>query len=187
MKMKKLNMRGFTHTVALIAVVAVFAVAGVGYMVASHADSTCSSTSTQTINGVTTTSSSSSCNSSTCIVNGVQQASCPRPSIPTIPRPVARTATTKTIVGKITQDGCFNSGATIGDVGCSITVTTSARKTYVVRIMHGNAPTPIWGKLYGFTASTDNTGKKVRVQAVASKTQPVTYDLSSRSAYVKVY
>lgn len=39
MKLKKLDIRGFTHDILMVAFVVVFAVAGVGYIVASHADS----------------------------------------------------------------------------------------------------------------------------------------------------
>jgi hypothetical protein len=38
MKLKRLNTRGFSHDFLLVALVAVFAIAGVGYLVASHAD-----------------------------------------------------------------------------------------------------------------------------------------------------
>jgi hypothetical protein len=38
MTLKKLNPRGFAHWIAPLAVVVVFAVVGVGYLVASHAD-----------------------------------------------------------------------------------------------------------------------------------------------------
>jgi hypothetical protein len=38
MRLKKLNARGFSHDIMIVAVVVVFAVCGVGYMVASHAD-----------------------------------------------------------------------------------------------------------------------------------------------------
>ncbi len=87
--MKKLNHRGFTHVLILSAFVAIFAVSGVAYLVGSHADSICSSTSTQSVNGQPpVTVSSSSCNSSTCLVNGVQQATCPTPKIPTYTKPV---------------------------------------------------------------------------------------------------
>ena len=36
--MKKLDMRGITHDILLVAFVAIFAIAGVAYLVASHAD-----------------------------------------------------------------------------------------------------------------------------------------------------
>jgi len=39
MKLKKLNARGFSHDLFIVAFVAVFAIAGVGYLVSSHADS----------------------------------------------------------------------------------------------------------------------------------------------------
>jgi hypothetical protein len=42
--MKKLNSRGFSHDIAMMLVVVVFAIGGVGYLVASHADS-CNPTS----------------------------------------------------------------------------------------------------------------------------------------------
>lgn len=38
MKLRKLNARGFSHEVLVIAFVVIFAIAGVGYIVASHAD-----------------------------------------------------------------------------------------------------------------------------------------------------
>jgi hypothetical protein len=38
MKLRKLDMRGFSHDMALVAFVAVFAIIGVGYLVASHAE-----------------------------------------------------------------------------------------------------------------------------------------------------
>ena len=38
MKLKKLDMRGFSHDIALVLFVVIFAIAGVGYLVASHAD-----------------------------------------------------------------------------------------------------------------------------------------------------
>ncbi len=37
--MKKLDIRGMAHEILLVAFVAIFAIAGVAYMVASHADS----------------------------------------------------------------------------------------------------------------------------------------------------
>jgi streptogramin lyase len=58
--MKKLNARGFSHDVLLIAVVLVFAIAGVGYLVASHADAP----STQT---TSTTASSLGSSKSKCL------------------------------------------------------------------------------------------------------------------------
>jgi hypothetical protein len=39
MKLKKLNAKGFSHEILLVAFVVIFAVAGVAYIVASHADS----------------------------------------------------------------------------------------------------------------------------------------------------
>ncbi|MDB5171193.1 MAG: hypothetical protein JWO35_887 [Candidatus Saccharibacteria bacterium] len=39
MKIKKLDVRGFSHDILMVAFVVVFAIAGVGYIVASHADS----------------------------------------------------------------------------------------------------------------------------------------------------
>jgi cell wall-associated NlpC family hydrolase len=41
MKLKKLNMRGFSHDIVLLAIVIIFAIGGVGYLVASHADTPC--------------------------------------------------------------------------------------------------------------------------------------------------
>jgi hypothetical protein len=38
MKLKKLNYQGFSHDILLVAFVMVFAIAGVGYLVSSHAD-----------------------------------------------------------------------------------------------------------------------------------------------------
>jgi hypothetical protein len=38
MKLKKLDMRGFSHDIAMALFVVIFAIAGVGYLVASHAD-----------------------------------------------------------------------------------------------------------------------------------------------------
>src|SRR5665213_3464623 len=38
MKLRKLNMRGFSHDIVIVLFVVVFAIAGVGYLVASHAD-----------------------------------------------------------------------------------------------------------------------------------------------------
>lgn len=39
MKIKKLDARGFSHDVILVGFVVIFAIAGVGYIVASHAAS----------------------------------------------------------------------------------------------------------------------------------------------------
>jgi hypothetical protein len=39
MKLKKLNMRGFSHDIVLVLFVVIFAIGGVGYLIASHADS----------------------------------------------------------------------------------------------------------------------------------------------------
>src|SRR3954467_12178476 len=41
MKIQRLSSKGFSHTIVLAAFVLVFAVAGVGYLVASHAASPC--------------------------------------------------------------------------------------------------------------------------------------------------
>src|SRR2546423_1104169 len=41
MKFKKLNEKGFSHTFIMLAVVVVVAIAGVGYIVASHAETPC--------------------------------------------------------------------------------------------------------------------------------------------------
>ena len=38
MKIKKLNARGFSHDIVLVLFVVVFAIGGVAYLVASHAD-----------------------------------------------------------------------------------------------------------------------------------------------------
>lgn len=38
MKITKLDVRGFSHDIILVGFVVVFAIAGVGYVVASHAD-----------------------------------------------------------------------------------------------------------------------------------------------------
>ncbi|MDB5171195.1 MAG: hypothetical protein JWO35_889 [Candidatus Saccharibacteria bacterium] len=46
MKIKKLDVRGFSHDILMVAFVVIFAVVGVGYVVASHADS-CTSSSTK--------------------------------------------------------------------------------------------------------------------------------------------
>jgi hypothetical protein len=45
MKLKKLNARGFSHDIIIVLFVVIFAIAGVGYLVASHADNSCSPTS----------------------------------------------------------------------------------------------------------------------------------------------
>jgi cytoskeletal protein RodZ len=90
--MKKLNARGFTHSIVMAAFVAIFAIAGVGYLVASHADSVCSSSSSQTVNGVAQpATSSSSCNSSNCstttTVNGQTTTSTSCPTVPSVSIP----------------------------------------------------------------------------------------------------
>jgi len=41
MKLKKLNTRGFSHDTVLLAIVVIFAIGGVGYLVASHAATPC--------------------------------------------------------------------------------------------------------------------------------------------------
>src|SRR4051812_20808377 len=43
-QMKKLNKKGFSHQVVLLAFIVVFAIAGVGYLVATHAASSCKRT-----------------------------------------------------------------------------------------------------------------------------------------------
>jgi hypothetical protein len=51
MKLKKLNVRGFSHEIGLILFVIIFAIAGVGYVVASHADPiACPGTATTSTN-----------------------------------------------------------------------------------------------------------------------------------------
>jgi hypothetical protein len=180
MKYIKLTQHGFGHVVALGLVVVSVGVIGTYLLVSSHADSVCSSTSTQ--NGVTVTSTS--CNSSTCIINGVvsQPSACAAHSTP-IPPVISKTPVTvpRAFVGTVTADGCVTSSAPIGDVGCSITVDS----TKVVAIVHGNINTPTWGKLEGFTATTNITGKRVLVLAVP-QTQANFYSLSSVASYVKV-
>lgn len=53
MKITKLNIRGFTHDLTLIAFIAIFAIVGVGYLVASRADS-CTPVSGPSVSGFST-------------------------------------------------------------------------------------------------------------------------------------
>lgn len=86
--MKKLNMRGMAHEMVLVAVVVIFAIAGVGYLVASHADSRCP------VSNVTSMPSSSPSSAVACIPVSVPgdpgtppEAYNPVPSAPDVPVP----------------------------------------------------------------------------------------------------
>jgi len=57
MKLKKLDIRGFSHDIVLVLFVVIFAIAGVGYLVASHADN-CNPVSGVTSGAVSTVVSS---------------------------------------------------------------------------------------------------------------------------------
>lgn len=66
----------------------------------------------------------------------------------------------------------------VGDVGCNITVNEED-----VSIVHGNAYFPTWGKIEGFTADQDITGRRVTVKAHKSG---ATYLISGSDDYVKL-
>lgn len=205
--MKKLNVRGFTHTIALVAVVVIFAISGVGYLVASHANSSCHSSSTSNQNGHTTTvvqdgcgsacvqtvtingaaQPSTSCNGSSCTVNGVPSTNCPTPT--PAPKPTTRSVLSKQLTGTVTQDGCVS--ATVAPANCTITITDSRHVASVVQIVLGPNGAKVWGKLYGFIANKDITGKRVTARVNPNNNASVTYagayNLGSATAYVRTY
>lgn len=71
MKIKKLDMRGLSHDLMIVAFVVVFAIAGVAYLVASHADSC--SPSLKPVSGAVSVPASSGCKQTTigCTIKGL--------------------------------------------------------------------------------------------------------------------
>jgi len=70
MKLKKLNMRGFSHDLVLVAFIVVIAVVGVGFLVVSHADSCAQTTSGSTSATTTATTCPASAPVTTASLSG---------------------------------------------------------------------------------------------------------------------
>lgn len=82
--------------------------------------------------------------------------------------------------GVVTKDGCNNSTAPVGDVGCSIVVDSNKE----LQVLHGNmAPSHPWGQYSSL--STISVGKTVSVYAHKLAQNQYTLEGSS-SFYVKI-
>ena len=87
MKIKKLDTRGFSHELLLVLVLVIGVITGVGFMVASHADTGCP---TSGATSSTTSSSVSGCPTSGVVSGKVYAAAC---TIGNLPATVARGTT----------------------------------------------------------------------------------------------
>lgn len=117
MKIKKLDARGFSHDLVIVAFVVIFAIAGVGYLVASHAD-TCPAVSGAASDAASNTSSGSCPPASGAVSSPTLVGSCTLNGVPANPTSGQQLAPTVTFTNSGSQSIAVNatgSGDVFGD------------------------------------------------------------------------
>jgi chitodextrinase len=141
MKLKKLDMRGFSHDIALVLFVVIFAIAGVGYLVASHADS-CSP-----VSGAVSDPASGA------VSSPASSTTCQGPPL-TAPSNLTATQITTNSFFRTFTPSTDNAGATVNDYKTYRYVTTAGPSTAVLYV-NNNAPNGNYsGTIVGLNPNT---------------------------------